>query len=692
MAIRRRGARIEDAEQERRRAFRIGAGLLWAGLIWVGWLAAGPAAFGKVTIQTVPAEMQSSRFTMTINGKPAAVAHAAANYSFVNFDLEGAAAISITAPEDGYWARGVEVQPWRWGIRPTVSGRTISFVLDHPAKLSITRPGDHLADAEMFFLFANAPEKDAPRRHAAGVRYYGPGVYHENIDAHSGDTIYLAGGAVVFGSLNLWDVQNVKVMGRGTIVYDGPQDPGSDEGWKNLPNWHVIGMHNARNIDISGITCVVRSRTWMIQMRDSRFVTFSNVKVIGGSAGNANQDGMDWLGGGDSVVRDVFIRSADDIFAMYGNWDGYTEEALTAPGHEVSNILIEDSVLSTSISNVVRVGWPKKVFNSENFTMRNSDVIHAGIGGCGVPFALFEIWADPAGKGRHSGFLLEDIRLEDWYSLLQIRQPEPAIWDVRLDHVWAIESPSLVPSVLKGEVNGVSITNFKVGSELVRTAAQVPVETLTDAGGPVIEVSAAEPVANFVVVPGAVRPGGVVTFDASGSSAGADGTGAGGGARIVSYEWTFGDGTSGTGVVVRHRFADAEGTLRDGSGRFRVLLKVTDSAARKRDEHFGIAFDGFLRVPADGGYTFTLLARDAAEIRIGSSVVASSPKAVPQVCGSVGNAVQTASGTIGLKAGLHPIHVAFTHGVGENDFEVLWQRSGEAVEAVPAGALTHSLH
>jgi hypothetical protein len=39
----------------------------------------------------------------------------------------------------------------------------------------------------------------------------------------------------------------------------------------------------------------------MIQMKDSRDIRFDNVKVNGGSPGNANQDDMDWLGGGDSL-------------------------------------------------------------------------------------------------------------------------------------------------------------------------------------------------------------------------------------------------------------------------------------------------------------------------------------------------------------------------------------------------------
>jgi len=92
---------------------------------------------------------------------------------------------------------------------------------------------------------------------------------------------------------------------------------------------------------------------------------------------------MDWLGGGDTIVRNSFLRASDDVFGIQGNWDGYTEEEILAPGKTVQNILIENSELSTSISNVVRPGWPQKTFNSRNFTLRDSDILHAGIGACG---------------------------------------------------------------------------------------------------------------------------------------------------------------------------------------------------------------------------------------------------------------------------------------------------------------------
>ena len=177
----------------------------------------------------------TDRFTVTIDGHPTYFSHAAANYYFLNFDLKGKAKIVITAPSDDYWAKGVEVQPWSLNIRPALKGRAITFTLTHPAKLSISRPGDHLAGAEMLFVFANPPETDAPRPDAPKIRYYAPGVHHESIDAHTGDTIYLAPGAVIFGSLNIWQVENVKLFGIGVIVYDGPQDPNDDTGGSTSP-------------------------------------------------------------------------------------------------------------------------------------------------------------------------------------------------------------------------------------------------------------------------------------------------------------------------------------------------------------------------------------------------------------------------------------------------------------------------
>ncbi len=701
-----------------------------------------PLIQGKAGIFTVPAELRSDRFILRIDNHPAYVAHAATTYYFANFELEGSVEISVTAPSDDYWAKGVEVQPWRWGIRPVLKGRTITFPISQPMKLSISRPGDHGAGAEMLFLFANSPELNPPPVNDRSIHYFAPGVYHQNIDVESGGTVYLAPGAIVFGAINIWAVKDVKIFGLGTVVYDGPQDPDHDQGWMHRPNWHVIVMDHARHIHIHGITCVVRSRTWMIQMLGSRDVVFDNVKVIGGCPGNANQDGMDWLGGGDTVVRDCFFRASDDIFAIYGNWLGYTEKALATPGEDVNNIVIENSVLSTSISNVVRVSWPRKISNSNHFAMRNSDVIHMGMGGCQIPFGLLEIWDDPAGHGRHTGYSFENIRLEDWYSLMQLRQQQPAIRNVKFSHLWAIETPSLVPSVLSGDVSGVTLDGVKIVNTGVLADEDVPIKVLPGTD-PTYRERVGGLRAAFTYSAGPVKPGEPVEFNAAESRSSNGG--------IATYEWLFGDGTRVAGKMVQHVFPDPQGTLWDGSGRFRVLLKVTDSnghsdwtyrpvvvsnsyddavtesnlhpglsyayyegswptvpdfhllspatigrvsslsvLSRKSQVNYAFVFEGYLDVPLTGGYTFLLLSNDGGRIEIDSRVVAASPASKAQVCGSVGNMVQLATGSIGLSAGKHKIRISMTHTTGPDGFAVKWEGPGVLLSDIPTAALASS--
>jgi len=182
----------------------------------------------RVQAAAVPAEMRSTAFTVKVDGHSVDVAHAAASYEFVNFDITGPVTGEITAPDAGFWDKGVDIQPWRLGLRPVRKGATIRFKLSGPAKLSISRPGDFLNHAAMLFLFAGTPQPPLPRD--PKIHAYLPGVYRGSLNPKSGESIYLAPGAYIFGSLNLFNVQNVKILGRGTIVYDGPQDPNSDEG------------------------------------------------------------------------------------------------------------------------------------------------------------------------------------------------------------------------------------------------------------------------------------------------------------------------------------------------------------------------------------------------------------------------------------------------------------------------------
>ncbi len=304
---------------------------------------------------------------------------------------------------------------------------------------------------------------------------------------------YLAPGSYFYGSLNFWRVHDVKVLGRGTIVYDGPQNPNTDEGWMQKPDWHCIDALEAKNVEVDGVTCILRSRTWSIQMKDSSGFVYDDLKVIGGNPGNANQDGMDWIGSSDGVVRNSFLRASDDVIALMGNWDGYTDADMVRPGQEVHDIVVEHSVLSTSISNVVRAGWPKKIFNSRNFTLRDSDVLHAGIGACGQTFALLGFWGANGSRGDHFNYRFENLFLDNWYSLVQMEQREQSLRSFTFKNIWALDQPPLAGSLVSGNVSGVVLDNVKYGQKVVATNADVPLST-NDAQ-PVKIQATSEPVA-----------------------------------------------------------------------------------------------------------------------------------------------------------------------------------------------------
>ena len=681
--------------------------------------------------------MRSTAFTVTVNGQAVDVAHAAASYDFVSFDMTGTVDVAITAAGAGFWDRGVDIQPWRLGLRPIRQGQTIRFRLAAPAKLSISRPGDFLNYGRMLFLFAGSPPPPFPRD--PKIHAYQPGVYRGSLNPKSGETLYLAPGAYFFGSLNLWKVHDVKILGRGTIVYDGPQDPNSDEGWMQKPDWHCIGALEANDVEIDGLTCIVRSRTWSIQMKDSTGLIFDDLRVIGGNPGNANQDGMDWLGGGDSIVRDAFLRSSDDVFATQGNWDGYTDEEILRPGHDVQNILIEHSELSTSISNIVRAGWPRKTYNSSNFTLRDSDILHGGIGACGQTFGLLGFWGANGAKGDHSNYTFENLFLDNWYSLVQMEQEYPGLHGFTFRNIWALDQPPLADSTIAGDVADVIFDNVKYGQ--TRAAANADLPLVVSAGAQQAHfVPSHNPVAAFTIDPPVIAPRQAITFTAQASPG-------------AHYTWLFGDGTQATGRRVSHRFPDADGTELDGAngaGRFRVLLRVDDRHGKQDWAGQGVvavarwhgavetaipalpgltwkiypgdwtqlpdlaaeravfngdspnlyadsqgftryaaAWDGLIDIPADGGYTFHLLDRDGARLVIDGIEVARTGPPFAQVCGSPGNALRYDRGSLGLRAGRHTFHLEGLHSVSQGSPRVLWEGPGLVLTDVPPAAFSH---
>jgi len=103
--------------------------------------------------------------------------------------------------------------------------------------------------------------------------------------------------------------------------------------------------------------------------------------------------------------------------------------------------------------------------------------------------------------------------------------------------------------------------------------------------------------------------------------------------------------------------------------------RAPDPALRTRSEDAGLIFEGFLEVPADGLYTFALRCDDG-------SVLWVAGRRVVDADGLHG--LEEHRGQSGLRAGLHPLRLAWFNHTGDAGLELLWQPPGsEALVPVP---------
>jgi hypothetical protein len=308
-------------------------------------------------------------------------------------------------------------------------------------------------------------------------------------------------------------------------------------------------------------------------------------------------------------------------------------------------------------------------------------------------------------------------------------------------NIWALDEPPLAESTMTGDVKDVTLDNVKYGQTRVTSDAQVPLVVSQGAQQPKF-APAPKLVAEFRVEPRAVRPRERVTFIAK-ASPGArytwlfgDGSTAQG--RVVHHRFADAKGTELDGRNGAGRFRvllHVTGrTGKDGAGQqdwaaqgvvevaqwhdgvkagapttpglsykvfaggwtelpdFAALTPVVSgdspdlNASAQGFTRYATVWDGFIDVLADGGYTFHLIDRDGARLAIDGMEVARTGPPFAQVCGSSGNALRYDAGAIGLRAGLHAIHVEALNTVSEGAPRLLWEGPGLGLADVPAKA------
>jgi hypothetical protein len=244
---------------------------------------------------------------------------------FAYWDMAGGVKVEITVTQV---IERVVVRPLSLKITPEVEGRKISFTLESPTPVVVEVNGYHNA----LHLFPNPVQADIPAAVAKVCTsqcntcapaldripvqgkprfiYFAPGVHDVGTFLlQSGDSVYIAGGAVVYGSLVADDVDNVRVWGRG--VLDGSRIQRSDR--RARGGFGCIHIRNSSQISVEGI--VLRDpNSWGCTLRGCRGVNLSNLKLVGFWRYNA--DGIDVWNSHDVTVEKCFIRSFDDCLVV----------------------------------------------------------------------------------------------------------------------------------------------------------------------------------------------------------------------------------------------------------------------------------------------------------------------------------------------------------------------------------------
>jgi arylsulfatase A-like enzyme len=131
-------------------------------------------------------------------------------------------------------------------------------------------------------------------------------------------------------------------------------------------------------------------------------------------------------------------------------------------------------------------------------------------------------------------------------------------------------------------------------------------------------------------------------------------------------------------------FADPAGTwswvpeFRDLSPVASGVSAIPDLAVRPADEHFGIAFSGYLRIATAGAYTFHLASDTGAHFWLHDGHL---------IDDDFNHGGTATSAPVQLAAGLHPYRLYYRHRSGARNLALEWSGPGIARQPVPASAL-----
>ncbi len=295
------------------------------------------------------------------------------------------------------------IRPRSLGIVPTVTEKgEITFTMDRPAYFTVEPYGRSHAlhmFADPIGAYDIAP--DDPH-----TIYYGPGVHEVGqIVLQSGDTLYLAPGAVVYACVTAMDADHIRILGRGildnshnkaVILYETAAE-GNEEAIDNATRQHTIQLEYCTNVEIDGIT-IRDSLVYNIRPIGCRGLTIRNVKIIG--CWRYNSDGIDMHNCEDVCIENCFLRTFDDSICVKGfdcYYDGDVEAAVYNAIHHKGDVydvfrrvVVRGCVIWNDWGKCLEIGAETRAEEICDILFEDCDCIHvtgAVLDCCNVDYA-----------------------------------------------------------------------------------------------------------------------------------------------------------------------------------------------------------------------------------------------------------------------------------------------------------------
>ena len=293
---------------------------------------------------------------------------------FASVDLEGTVQVRVT-PKQPFAA--AEIRPFSDGVVGTAADGALCFSVDHPCRLSVEFDGDVMHNLQ---LFVNEIPTDAPDPDDPDVVYFGPGLHTAENDSritlrdgipmlyvHSGQTVWLAGGAVVKSRI-LPDrgAHDVTIGGRGMVdLYDWNTWEGTDESITAAFGRRIFGVEaiGVTGLTVSGI--IFRNATaYTICGQQLTDASFRNLKMF--SCSDCS-DGIDLMSAENVEIRDCFFRNNDDCIVASGTcWSAVGDSR---------GWLVENCVFLTDCGHAIYIGGIGKDDEICDMTFREIDIL-----------------------------------------------------------------------------------------------------------------------------------------------------------------------------------------------------------------------------------------------------------------------------------------------------------------------------